>query len=94
MREKEEIMPKTIQRPYDDMDFIGFSFCGTHSSELKLYRVTRDMYTINLTNASNNNLVAIPEGDGSLYFGSNGSPIEFTIDVAFDKVYEEDWKNI
>jgi hypothetical protein len=79
----------------EDLDFIGFTYCGIHNiNNLNIYRVSDDMYSMNLRNNSTITATELPNGDGLLYFGSTRLPIEFSIKVAFDNIDEVGFKKI
>ena len=87
--------PKVIFVTDEDLDFIGFTYCGMHNvNDLNIYRVSDNMYSMNLRNGSTNTSTAIPNGDGLLYFGSTRLPIEFSIKVAFDNIDEIGFRKI
>lgn len=69
--------------------FLGFTFDGVHSSELGIVRTsTSDRYTENLTPEMQDNIVQVPNGDGSYYFGSYYTKQTFQIPFAFDDLSE------
>lgn len=76
-------------------DFIGFTFDNIHSSELGLYRTSGGSRFIeNLTPTFKDRTVSVGGRDGTYLFGSDYERIEFSIDVAFDNVSEDDFRKI
>lgn len=67
--------------------FLGFTIGKTHSSELKIVRVSSgDRYEQNLLPDFKDRTVEVPGGNGSYYFGSQYTSRKFTINFAFDNL--------
>lgn len=76
---------------YNDMDFIGFSFGGVHSDNLKIVRISEgSRYNLPLGGQITNTTITTPNGDGSIFFRSNISTKSYTIRFAFDDLNECD----
>ena len=76
-------------------DFIGFSFNGIHSSELGITRVSDgSRYNDNLLPTSQDKTAVIPGGDGTYYWETNYTQKPFNINIAFDDLSEEQYKNL
>lgn len=76
-------------------DFTGFSFNGVHTSELGITRVSGgDRYEDELLPDFDDATTDIPGGDGSYYFGSYYKKKNFDLDIAFDHLTEEQYRNI
>ena len=76
-------------------DFIGFSFDGHHTSELNIVRVSSgDRYKEGLLPEIEDNTLAIPGCDGEFYFGSHYKNKTISIDIAFDRVTEKNFRQI
>lgn len=77
-------------------DFVGFTFDGTHSSDLNLYRVNDggNRYTWDMVPAFQDKTVQVGGRDGTYYFGSNYQKRDIQISVAFDNVGEEEFNKI
>lgn len=83
-------MPKTIVRPYDDMDFLGFSFCGIHSSDLRIIRTSNGSRYNMPINGETKNETVTPDGLNVTYlFSSVTVQRTFSIAFAFDNLTEE-----
>ena len=81
------------QRQYED--FVGFRFGPLHSSELGLKAVVSgSRYNKNLIPNPNDVTTDIPGGNGQYYFGSTDKNVEFTVDIAFDNISENDWRKM
>lgn len=71
-------------------DFVGFTYDGIHSSQLGLKRISGgDRYNQNLSPAFTDRQVQVAGADGSLIFGSDINRREFTIEIAYDDLSEE-----
>jgi hypothetical protein len=76
MREKEEIMAKSIVKvprsTGSGMDFLAFSFNGRHSyDDFNIYRISdSSRYNENLTPTLTDKTAEVPGGDGMYYFGT------------------------
>lgn len=76
-------------------DFTGFSFNGFHTEDLELVRVSNgDRYDDHIFPDIEDKTVEIPGNDGQYYFGSNFKQKTFSIEVAFDKLTEENFRKI
>ncbi len=76
-------------------DFVGFSFDGVHSSELNILRVSdSDRYTEDLFPQINDLTLDIPMQDGTPFYGTHFQQREIPINIAFDSVTEEQYRNI
>ena len=75
-------------------DFIGFSFNGTHSSELGITRVSNgSRYEEDLLPSSQDKTAIIPGGDGTYYWETNFTQKPFNIPIAFDNLSEEQYRS-
>ena len=75
--------------------FLGFTIGRTHSSELKIVRVSSgDRYEQNLLPDFKDRTVEVPGGNGSYYFGSQYTSRKFTINFAFDNLTEFEIRRI
>ena len=76
-------------------DFTGFSFNGFHTEDLGLVRVSNgDRYDDHIFPDIEDKTVEITGNDGKYYFGSNFKQKTFSIEVAFDKLTEENFRKI
>lgn len=76
-------------------DYLGFSFDGHHSSSLNIVRVSDgDRYKEELFPELENNSLAIPGRDGEFYFGSNFKSKTISIDIAFDRMTEVNFRKM
>lgn len=76
-------------------DFLGFSFGGTHSSELGITRVSDgSRYSTDLLPTIKDSTVEVPGGNGLYYFGQIYTQRTFNISVAYDNLTEEQIRNI
>lgn len=76
-------------------DFIGFTFDGVHSSELNILRVSDgDRYNEVLLPDIEDKTVEGSGRDGVYYYGSFYQSREIEIQIAFDQVTEEQYRNI
>lgn len=76
-------------------DFTGFSFNGFHTEDLGLVRVSNgDRYDDHIFPDIEDKTVEMPGNDGQYYFGSNFKQKTFSIEVAFDKLTEENFRKI
>lgn len=72
-------------------DFIGFTYNGVHSSQLKIYRTSNgSRYDDNITATMTDKTVDVPGGDGQYYFGTTFKNRTFTVNYAFDNLEESD----
>lgn len=76
-------------------DFTGFSFNGFHTEDLGIVRVSNgDRYDEHIFPDIEDKTVEIPGNDGQYYFGSNFRQKTFSIEIAFDKLTEENFRKI
>lgn len=76
-------------------DFIGFTFNGTHSSDLGIVRTSNgSRYNSNLLPSSQDQTVAVPGGDGVYFFGTNYQTRVFQLQIASDEISEETMRRI
>lgn len=76
-------------------DFIGFTFDGVHSSELNILRVSDgDRYEEVLLPDIEDKTVENSGRDGVYYYGSFYQSRNIDIQIAFDQVTEEQYRNI
>lgn len=76
-------------------DFIGFSFDGIHSDDLNILRVaSSDRYKEELVPPINDVTTNLSFRDGELYYGTNYKSRKFDVDIAFDSVTEEQYRNM
>lgn len=72
-----------------DMDFIGFSFNGRHSSEFNVYLVSNgSRYQDSLVPSPIDYTEQIPGRAGALYFGSDTDTRTFPVSIAYDNLSE------
>ena len=71
------------------IDYVGFTFDGIHSSQLKILSVSSgDRYTWNLLPSIEDYSIDIVGGYGSNYFGGKFKTREISVNIAFDEVQE------
>ena len=76
-------------------DFQGFRFGNVHSEDLDLTVVSSgSRYKKNLLPEPNDYSVDIPGGNGKYYFVKTHQVKNFSVNVAFDKVSEENFRKI
>lgn len=76
-------------------DFLGFSFDGIHSSRLGITRVSKgDRYDESLVPEIEDKIIEIPGGDGSYFFGSLYRTKPITIQIAFDSLTENQFRQL
>ena len=76
-------------------DFIGFTYNGVHSSDLKIYRTSNSgRYDESMTATMTDKTADVPGGDGQYYFGTTFKNRTFTVNYAFDDLSESDIKEI
>lgn len=76
-------------------DFIGFTFNGTHSSDLGIVRTSNgSRYNSNLLPSSQDQTVAVPGGDGVYFFGTNYQTRVFQLQIASDEISETQLRQI
>ena len=70
-------------------DYMGFTYNGTHSSDLGIVRVSDgSRFNENLLPTIKDKTVQVPGGDGTYYFGSQYTQRQFNISFAFDDLTE------
>ena len=76
-------------------DFTGFKFGNKHSSDLGIIRVSNgDRYDEQLHPEVKDITAEIPGLDGEYYFGSNYGTKTIDLDIAFDHITEEQFREI
>ena len=76
-------------------DFTGFTFDGVHSDELNILRVSDgDRYNEEILPEIEDKTVEAEGKDGVYYYGSFYKSRNIEIQIAFDKVTEEQYRNI
>lgn len=76
---------------YDNMDFIGFSFRGVHSSTLNIVRTSNgNRYTTPINSTLKEETVSPGGMDGMYLFGVYVTDKSFTISFAFDNLTDDD----
>lgn len=76
-------------------DFIGFTFNGTHSSDLGIVRTSNgSRYNSNLLPSSSDQTVTVPGGDGVYFFGTNYQTRVFQLQIASDEISEAQLRQI
>ena len=71
--------------------FVGFTYNGIHSSDLKIYRVSSgNRYDESITATMTDKTVDVPGGDGQYYFGTTFKNRTFKVDYAFDNLTKEE----
>ena len=76
-------------------DFTGFTFGGVKSSDLGIIRVSGgDRYEEQLSSEIKDRTVEVPGMDGEYYFGSNYGPRIIDIEIAFDSLTEEQFREL
>ena len=79
------------KRQRKNIDFIGFQYGDTHSSELGIVRTSNgSRFNENLLPIIKDKTVQVPGGDGTYYFGSEFTQRQFSINFAFDDLTEEE----
>jgi phage-related protein len=72
-----------------DLDYLGFSFGGTHSlDDLNIYRTISDRFNDELTPEKKDLAAEVPGRHGSYYFGSFDKTRKFNVNFAFDGLTE------
>ena len=78
------------ERPDFKGDYMGFTYNGTHSSELGIVRISDgSRFNENLLPTMQDKTVQVPGGDGTYYFGSYYTQRQFSVSFAFDSLTEE-----
>lgn len=77
------------------VDFEGFRFGNVHSSDLNLVVVSQgNRYDKNVLPPTSDYTANIPGGDGKYYFGQTFNTRTFSVNVAFNNVSEENFRQI
>ena len=75
--------------PYNDMDFLGFTFNGKHSYlDLGVIRIINDRIQTQLSPDISDLTAESTGSDGMYFFGSYHKSRKFTVDFAFDNLTE------
>lgn len=78
-----------------DNDFIGFTFGDHHSSEFGIVRTSNgSRFDENLLPTIQDKTVQVPGGDGTYYFGSYYTQRQFSIQIAFDSLTEDNLRKL
>lgn len=76
-------------------DFLGFTFGGYHSSDLGITRVSGgDRYNEQLSPEIKDRTAEVPGLNGEYYFGSDFGSRQFDIEIAYDSLTEEQFRNL
>ena len=80
----------------NDFDFIGFTYNNKHSyNYFKIYRTSDgDRYNDNLIPPMADKSVDVPGNDGQYYFNTYHKNREFQIQIAFDELTEEKYREM
>jgi phage-related protein len=82
--------------PYNDMDFLGFTFNGKHSYlDLGVIRIINDRMQTQLSPDISDLTAESAGSDGMYFFGSYHKSRKFTVEFAFDNLTEtqlRSWK--
>ena len=85
----DELRENTIK----NMDYVGFTFNGVHSSQLNILSVSDgSRYHMDLLPTIEDYSIDIVGGNGSNYFGGNFKKREFILNIAYDNVEEQHWR--
>lgn len=83
-----------IKMPYNEMDFLGFTFNGKHSYlDLGVIRIINDRIQTQLSPDISDLTAESTGGDGIYFFGSYHKSRKFTVDFAFDGLTETQLRN-
>lgn len=75
--------------------FLGFTFCGEHSSNFKIVRInSSNKGTMPLTPEFNDTTVERINSDGTFYFSTRNTELNFSVDFAFDDLTEVDLQGL
>ena len=79
-----------------DLDFLGFLFNGKHSFlDFGIYRTSNgSRYNENMAPALTEKTAEVPGGDGMYYFGTQHKQRQFSVDIAFDNIPEETYREM
>lgn len=90
------VLTYNYNMPYNDMDFLGFTFNGKHSYlDLGVIRIINDRIQTQLSPDISDLTAESAGSDGMYFFGSYHKSRKFTVDFAFDNLTEtqlRDWK--
>ena len=76
-------------------DFLGFQLGDEHSYNLNITRVSSDnWYNDTLSPNFNDEVISLDGVDGTYYFGTSHTSKQMQIDFAFDKLTDEDFRNL
>lgn len=76
-------------------DFFGFQYCGVHTSDLNIVRVSDgSRYSENLSPVFQDKTVQTPGSDGTLYWESFYTNKQWQIQVAFDELTEIQYRSL
>ena len=76
-------------------DFTGFKFGDWHSDNCDIIRVSGgDRYNETVHPEINDKIVEVPGMDGSHYYGSDYGPRQFEIEIAFDYLTEDQFREL
>ena len=76
-------------------DFVGFRFGNIHTKDLNLLVVSSsDRYNKNLLPDPTDYTTDVVGSDGTYYFGLTYDKREFSCNIAFDNISEENWRKI
>lgn len=76
-------------------DFVGFRFGNIHTKDLNLLVVSSsDRYNKNLLPDPTDYTTDVVGSDGTYYFGQTYDKREFSCNIAFDNISEENWRKI
>lgn len=76
-------------------DFMGFTFGGYNSVDLGITRVSGgDRFEEELSPEIKDRNVEVPGLDGEYYFGSDYGPKEINVEIAFDSMTEEQFRDL
>ena len=90
---KEEVYEPSSSKK--DNDFIGFTFGDHHSSEFGIVRTSNgSRFDENLLPTIQDKTVQVPGGDGTYYFGSYYTQRQFSIQIAFDSLTEDNLRKL
>ena len=84
-----------MREKIQSIDYIGFTFNGTHSSQLGIVRTSDgSRFNENLLPTIQDKTVQVPGGDGTYYFGSFYTQKPFNIQFAFDDLTEQEFAEL
>ena len=76
-------------------DFFGFQYCGVHTSDLNIVRVSDgSRYSENLSPVFQDNTAQMPGSNGTLYWESFDVNKPWPIQVAFDELSEAQYRRL